>query len=421
MLSSGIQAVRGMNDILPADMPYWQLLESVCLSVMQQYAYEEIRFPIVEQTALFKRSVGEATDIVEKEMYSFTDRNGDSLSLRPEGTASCMRAVIQHSLCYGNVPRLFYLGPMFRHERPQKGRYRQFYQLGVEAIGMPGPEIDVEVILMSYRIFHELDLLDSLQLQVNSLGSSAARQHYRDALVAYFTEHQASLDEDSVRRLETNPLRILDSKNPAMQTLIQQAPSLLDYLDDTSAQHFKQFCALLDAQGVSYEVNPRLVRGLDYYGMTVFEWVTDASGAQNTVCAGGRYDTLIEQLGGKPTPAVGFAMGLERLLLLLKEQGELTVHPDIYFMFVGDQAQKTGFLLVEQLRNALPHLSVLMDAVGGSYKSQFKRATKSGASFVAILGEDEIQSQTVLLKSMKDTLPQQSLTFEALIDYFDED
>ena len=421
-MSKGIQAVRGMNDVLPEDSPYWQILESICHEVMHQYAYREIRFPIVEQSALFKRSVGEATDIVEKEMYTFNDRNGDSLTLRPEGTASCMRAVIQHSLCYGQTQRLFYLGPMFRHERPQKGRYRQFYQLGVEAIGMPGPDVDVEVILIGNRIFEELGVNDKLELQINSLGNAESRRHYREVLVEYFTRHQTQLDEDSVRRLESNPLRILDSKNPEMQALIEAAPNMTDYLDEASQQHFARLCVMLEAQNIPYKLNTRLVRGLDYYGMTVFEWVvTTEDGAQNTVCAGGRYDTLIEQLGGKPTPAVGFALGLERLLLLVKEQEKIDYNPDLYFILMGDEARGMGLQFTEQLHDALPHLSIMMDCVGGSYKSQFKRADKSGAHFVVILGEDEMRTQTLSLKSLRSDEPQQNFTFEAFIELFEGD
>ena len=420
-MPKGIQAIRGMNDVLPDETPYMQVLESICHEVMHQYAYQEIRFPIMEQTALFKRSVGEATDIVEKEMYTFNDRNGDSLTLRPEGTASCMRAVIQHSLCYGQAQRLFYLGPMFRHERPQKGRYRQFHQLGVEAIGMDGPDIDVEIILMSRRIFEELEVHEKVKLHINSLGNAQSRQHYRDVLVEYFSQHKTRLDEDSLRRLESNPLRILDSKNPDMQALIEAAPNMTDYLDEGSQQHFARLCVLLEAQGLPYIINTRLVRGLDYYGMTVFEWVTEEDGAQNTVCAGGRYDALIEILGGKPTPAVGFAMGLERLLALFREDEQVDYHPDIYFILMGEEAQSMGLQFTEQLHDALPHLSLMMDCLGGSYKSQFKRANKSGAQFAMILGDDEMRSQTLSLKNLREDQPQQSFSFEALIDFFDED
>ncbi len=409
-----IQAVRGMNDILPGDTPYWQRLEAEIRAVLAQYGYREIRFPIVEKTELFKRSIGEVTDIVEKEMYTFEDRNGDSLSLRPEGTACCVRAGIQHSLLTNQqVQRLWYMGPMFRHERPQKGRYRQFHQVGVEAFGMSGPDLDAELILMSARLWRRLGL-DGLELQINSLGTSEARAVYRDRLVAYFSEHRDQLDADSLRRLESNPLRILDSKNPDMRALVEAAPKLSDYLDEDSREHFDSLCGLLDAAGLSYTVNPCLVRGLDYYSRTVFEWVTDQLGAQGTVCAGGRFDVLVEQLGGKPTPAAGFAVGLERLLELVREQLQPQHLPHAYLVLVGEAAQAQGLVLAERLREAQPGLRLVTHCGGGSFKSQFKRADKSGARVALVLGEDEVAQGTVGVKYLREDREQETLPQAAL-------
>ncbi len=409
-----IQAVRGMNDILPGDTPYWQRLEAEIRAVLAQYGYREIRFPIVEKTELFKRSIGEVTDIVEKEMYTFEDRNGESLSLRPEGTACCVRAGIQHSLLTNQqVQRLWYMGPMFRHERPQKGRYRQFHQVGVEAFGMSGPDLDAELILMSARLWRRLGL-DGLELQINSLGTSEARAVYRDRLVAYFSEHRDQLDADSLRRLESNPLRILDSKNPDMRALVEAAPKLSDYLDEDSREHFDSLCGLLDAAGLSYTVNPCLVRGLDYYSRTVFEWVTDQLGAQGTVCAGGRFDVLVEQLGGKPTPAAGFAVGLERLLELVREQLQPQHLPHAYLVLVGEAAQAQGLVLAERLREAQPGLRLVTHCGGGSFKSQFKRADKSGARVALVLGEDEVAQGTVGVKYLREDREQETLPQAAL-------
>ena len=409
-----IQAVRGMNDILPGDTPYWQRLEAEIRAVLAQYGYREIRFPIVEKTELFKRSIGEVTDIVEKEMYTFEDRNGESLSLRPEGTACCVRAGIQHSLLTNQqVQRLWYMGPMFRHERPQKGRYRQFHQVGVEAFGMGGPDLDAELILMSARLWRRLGL-DGLELQINSLGTSEARAVYRDRLVAYFSEHRDQLDADSLRRLESNPLRILDSKNPDMRALVEAAPKLSDYLDEDSREHFDSLCGLLDAAGLSYTVNPCLVRGLDYYSRTVFEWVTDQLGAQGTVCAGGRFDVLVEQLGGKPTPAAGFAVGLERLLELVREQLQPQHLPHAYLVLVGEAAQAEGLVLAERLREAQPGLRLVTHCGGGSFKSQFKRADKSGARVALVLGEDEVAQGTVGVKYLREDREQETLPQPAL-------
>ncbi|OGO95182.1 MAG: histidine--tRNA ligase [Coxiella sp. RIFCSPHIGHO2_12_FULL_42_15] len=413
-MSKSLQAVRGMNDTLPDESCYWSLLESLCRDVVARYGYQEIRFPIVESTALFKRSIGEATDIVEKEMYSFDDRNGDSLTLRPEGTAGCVRAGIEHGLFYNQIQRFWYIGPMFRHERPQKGRYRQFHQLGVEAYGMAGPDIDAEIILISKRLLQALGLLDHVTLQINSLGNASARAAYRAALVDYFTAHQDQLDEDSLRRLTTNPLRILDSKNPSMQALNAAAPKLLDYLDESANQHFKTLLALLDAAGVHYEVNPRLVRGLDYYSLTVFEWITHQLGAQGTVCAGGRYDDLVEWLGGPSTPSIGFACGLERLVVLLRAQQHCRQHPHVFMILSGEKALSTGLVLAEQLRDAIPSLKVEANFSGGSFKNQFKRADKSGATWAIVVGDAEIAEQKYGLKNLRDQ-SQQKLTQEAII------
>lgn len=407
-----IQAIRGMNDLLPQDSGAWQYVESALIDILQRYGYQEIRFPIVEATELFKRSIGEVTDIVEKEMYTFEDRNGDSLTLRPEGTACCVRACEEHGLLYNQTQRLWYMGPMFRHERPQKGRYRQFHQLGVEAFGMVGPDIDAEILLLSARMLSELGVADSVTLQINSLGNAESRQAYKQALVAYLETRRAQLDEDSLRRLGTNPLRILDSKDPNTQALLNDAPVLLDYLDEESRQHFDQLKALLDARGLTYQVNPRLVRGLDYYGKTAFEWVTDKLGAQATVCAGGRYDGLVEQLGGKPTPAVGFGLGLERLILLLQTlelipEG-LDQQADIYLVVAGDYTTE-ALAFAEQLRDELPFVRLMTHCGGGSIKSQMKKADKSRADIALILGEDEIREGKVTLKYLREEAPQQTL------------
>ncbi len=410
-----IEAVRGMNDITPEHMPYWHLVESVCREVVAQYSYQEIRFPIVEKTQLFKRSVGEVTDIVEKEMYTFDDRNGDSLTLRPEGTAGCVRAGIEQGLLYNQIQRLWYVGPMFRHERPQKGRYRQFQQLGVEAYGMRDPRIDIEVILLSHRLWQRLGLADKVQLEINTLGSGECREKYRQQLVTYFEKHAEQLDEDSQRRLLSNPLRILDSKNPEMQALIEAAPKMMDALSDESRAHFDAVCAGLDALGITYYKNTRLVRGLDYYCDTVFEWVTDSLGAQGTVCAGGRYDGLVEQLGGKPTPAIGFAMGFERIVLLLEQLEKLTPAVDIYMVLTGELAQQQGLQLAEQIRDKASYLSVVMDATGGGFKAQFKKADKANARYAVVIGDDEANSGNVVLKYLQEDKPQQVVSQAGLI------
>ncbi|WP_289008101.1 histidine--tRNA ligase [Marinobacter nauticus] len=408
-----IQAIRGMNDILPDQTPVWQYVESTVRRVLGQYGYQEIRMPVVEHTELFKRSIGEVTDIVEKEMYTFEDRNGDSLTLRPEGTAGCVRAAEEHGLLFNQTRRLWYTGPMFRHERPQKGRYRQFHQIGVECFGMAGPDIDAELLILTARLWNAFGLSDHARLEINSIGTSESRKVYRQALVAYLEQYQDKLDDDSKRRLTTNPLRILDSKDPATREILQGAPSLDDYLDDESRQHFEQLKAMLDAAGIAYTVNPALVRGLDYYGKTVFEWITDSLGAQGTICAGGRYDGLVEQLGGKPTVAVGFAMGLERLILLLETlelvPGHVNNQADIYVTAMGDQAVAPAMALAETLRNELPGRIVVSHCGGGSFKSQMKKADRSGARFAVILGENEIAQGTAGLKPLRDDQPQQEI------------
>ncbi|MEX0952107.1 MAG: histidine--tRNA ligase [Gammaproteobacteria bacterium] len=401
-MSAKLQAVRGMSDILPDSSRHWRALEQIIVQVLDSYGYQELRLPIVEKTEVFARAIGADTDIVSKEMYSFEDRNGDQLTLRPEGTAGSVRAGLQHGLFYNQTQRLWYLGPMFRHERPQKGRYRQFHQIGVEAYGMAGPDIDAELILMCARLWSVLGL-DDLQLELNSLGDSAARQAYRKVLIGFFSDHRDELDDDSQRRLQQNPLRILDSKNPAMQMLIKNAPALSDHLDSESAEHFAGLCSMLDNIGISYQINPRLVRGLDYYNRTVFEWTTTRLGAQGTVCAGGRYDRLIEQVGGQPTPAIGFAMGLERLLELLAESpvsGADSGHPHVYIV-TSNAAQARALAIAEQLRQELPGLRVITHCGGGSLKGQFKRADKSGAELALVLADEELAEDCVTLKPLR--------------------
>ena len=411
-----IQAIRGMHDILPETSPLWHKVEGIIKSVLDNYGYQEIRLPVVEKTELFKRSIGEVTDIVEKEMYTFDDRNGDSLTLRPEGTAGCLRACLEHGLLHNQVHRLWYMGPMFRHERPQKGRYRQFYQLGIETYGMAGPDIDAEIILLSHRLWKKLGILSDLELQLNTLGTLAERQLYREKLVAYFNQHLDELDEDSRRRLETNPLRILDSKNPAMQSMLENAPALMDSLGEDSLNHFKTLTDFLDALGVAYVINPRLVRGLDYYGKTVFEWVTDKLGAQGTICAGGRYDGLIEQLGGKNNYAIGFALGMERLLTLVEQQEDFRTDAavDVYVIHVGANAARFAVRVAETLRDEVDGLKVVLHCGGGSFKSQFKKADKSGAEFGVIIGEDEAEKQRVSLKPLRRDDEQKNMSLDQL-------
>ncbi len=417
-MAMNIQAIRGMHDLLPDRIGLWQRLEDGARQVLEAYGYREIRTPLVEMTELFKRSIGEVTDIVEKEMYSFPDRNGDSLSLRPEGTASCVRAAIENGLL-DQPRRLWYRGPMFRHERPQKGRYRQFHQIGVEAFGLEGPDIDQEVLFLTHRIWRTLGLT-GLRLEINSLGEGEERAAYRSALVAYLRTRSQDLDEDSLRRLETNPLRVLDSKNPDLREVIAGAPIILDHLGEGSRHHFEHFRAGLDAAGIPYQVNPRLVRGLDYYNRTVFEWITDDLGAQGTVCAGGRYDGLVAQLGGRPTPAVGFAMGLERLVTLMEanlKSGALAADPDpldAYLVAVGPAAQEAALVLGERLRDATPGLRLQCHCGGGSFKSQFKKADRSGARYALVLGEGELERGLLGVKPLRQEGEQRDLAYEEL-------
>ena len=421
-MANTIQAVRGMHDVLPEQTPLWQYAEQMIRDVLGAYGYSEIRLPIVEKTELFKRSIGEVTDIVEKEMYTFDDRNGDSLTLRPEGTAGCLRACLEHGLLNNQVNRLWYYGPMYRHERPQKGRYRQFFQLGVETYGMSGPDIDAELILIMDRLWSKLGIRDKVRLQLNSLGAIAERLVYRESLVSYFQEHLDELDEDSLRRLETNPLRILDTKNPAMQQLVANAPELMSYLGDESLEHFRTLTATLDDLGISYEINSRLVRGLDYYSKTVFEWVTDELGSQGTVCAGGRYDGLIEQLGGRANYAVGFAMGIERLLALIETSANIPVTRtvDVYMIRVGETAEREGLRFAEVIRNEAPGLKLQVNCGGGSFKSQFKKADKSGAEYAVILGDDEVSRGEVSIKSLRDQQEQQTLSRQQMCAFLQD-
>ena len=418
---SQIRAIRGMSDILPGESHLWQRLEGVVAEVLHAYGYQQIRLPLVEQTALFSRAIGAVTDIVEKEMYSFAGRNGESLSLRPEGTAGCVRALSQHGLD-NSRQKLWYCGPMFRYERPQKGRQRQFHQVGVEAFGSEGPAVEAELILVGKRLWRALGIDAGVSLQLNSLGQPQARQRYREALTAYLRSVAAELDEDSRRRLDRNPLRVLDSKSPQTQALLAGAPSLSDYLDAESAAHFLALCSLLDKADVTYQLNPRLVRGLDYYNRTVFEWVTDELGAQGTICAGGRYDALVEQLGGKPTPAAGFAMGMERLVLMMQAAAGVPLSPpqaDVYVVAVGAAARSRAFGLAELVRDRLPGRAVLVPGDDGSFKSQMKKADRSGARLAVILGEDELQRGEVAVKPLRGQTraqAQQAVSFADLAD-----
>ncbi|HUE93145.1 histidine--tRNA ligase [Pseudomonas sp.] len=421
-MSKSLQAIRGMNDILPEQTPLWRYFEGTVANLLDGYGYRQMRMPIVEFTELFKRSIGEVTDIVEKEMYTFDDRNGDSLTLRPEGTAACVRAVLEHGLAGGGqTQKLWYIGPMFRHERPQKGRYRQFHQIGVEVFNIDGPDIDAELIVLTWRLWGLLGIREAVKLELNSLGTSASRAVYRDALVEFLTAHADQLDEDSRRRMTSNPLRVLDSKSPETQALLADAPKMADYLDEESRVHFEGLKARLDAAGVPYVINPKLVRGLDYYSKTVFEWVTDQLGSQGTVCAGGRYDGLVEQMGGKPTPGVGFAMGIERLVLLLETLGkvpaEIARTVDIYLCAFGEPAELAALALSERLRDELPNLRLQVNAGAGSFKSQFKKADKSGALYALILGEDELAQQVVGCKPLRGQGEQQSIAWSALADH----
>ncbi len=415
-MTQALRTVRGMHDILPHETHCWQWLEGQLRTLMDIYGYHEIRTPLLERTELFKRSIGEVTDIVEKEMYTFADRNGDSLSLRPEQTASVVRAGIEHGLLHNRTQRLWYFGPMFRHERPQKGRYRQFHQFGIETFGMPGPDIDLELLLLGERLWRRLGLAEGITLEINSLGTPESRAAYREALVAHFEKYSDLLDEEETRRLADNPLRLLDSKNPELGNVIGMAPELTDSLDADSRTHFEWILAGLDAAGVEYRINPRLVRGLDYYTGTVFEWVTDRLGAQGTVCAGGRYDGLVEQLGGRPTPGAGFALGIERLLALLDSEGLLPspAPPHVCLITVGERAAREGMLLAEQLRDTIRWLRLETLCGGGSLKSQFRRADRGGAIFALVLGDDELDSGTVSIKDLRGKGEQEQVRAENL-------
>ena len=415
-----IQAVRGMNDTLPPDTFLWQHAETVFRRILQGHGYKEIRFPIVEKTELFKRSIGEITDIVEKEMYTFIDRNQDSLTLRPEGTASCVRAGIEHGLLYNQTQRLWYRGPFFRHERPQKGRYRQFHQCSAEVFGLEGPDIDADLIVMSSTILDKLGIKSFVSLQINSLGTPESRTAYRKRLVQYLNEHKKDLDEDSLHRLHKNPLRILDSKNPDMKTLIEKAPKLHDHLDETSLRHFEKLQEYLTHVGISFTINPFLVRGLDYYTKTVFEWTSNQLGAQGTVCAGGRYDGLVEQLGGKATPAIGFSFGMERTVLLMQQSShnykiETGLHA--YVITDGDDCFISGLKLTNYLRSKVHGLRIMLHCGGGTVKNQFKKADKSGAAYAIVIGEHELKTHSVSFKSLRDDHPQQTLYQDELAEY----
>ena len=401
-MSEQIQPVRGMNDVLPAEITAWQRLESTARELLAEYGYQEIRVPTVERTELFQRAIGEYTDVVEKEMYTFVDQGGDSLTLRPEGTAGVMRALISNGLLRGQRHKLWCDGPMFRHERPQKGRYRQFHQIDVEAVGYSGPDVDVELIALTARLWRRLGI-DRVRLQINSLGTPEARRIYREKLVEYLRAHHDQLDADSRRRLDGNPLRVLDSKNPEMRALIEAAPVLTDHLDGESREHFGALCAALEALGIPFSVNPRLVRGLDYYSRTVFEWITDALGAQDAVCSGGRYDGLIAQLGGEPTPGIGFAMGIERLVALMTQAGAVPAPAaaDVFVVVNGERAAVYGLQLVEQLRDALPGRRFELNLGGGNFKTQFRRADRSGAVLAVILGDDELARGMAALKPLR--------------------
>ena len=418
-MAKNIQAIRGMNDCSPTESPLWQWIEGQVRQILSSYGYSEVRMPIVESTPLFARAIGEVTDVVSKEMYTFWD-NDEQLTLRPEGTAGCVRAAIEHGWIYNNEQRLWYMGPMFRHERPQKGRYRQFHQAGVEVFGIATPEIDAELIILTARLWKALGIDQHVSLQLNSIGSLEARANYRSALVAFLENHQDLMSEEEKERLVKNPLRILDTKNQALQDVLDGAPKLLDYLDDESREHFAQLCGLLDAVGIQYEINPKLVRGLDYYNKTVFEWVTSALGAQGTVCGGGRYDGLVEQLGGHATSGVGFAMGLERLVLLVQEVNKsipVKSAVDIYVVYQGEGTTLAAFQLAEKLRSELPHLSTMLHCSGGNFKKQFKRADKSRATLALVLGESEVQNNQVVVKHLLGAAEQQTIDVANLIEH----
>ncbi|EHL30166.1 histidine--tRNA ligase [Legionella drancourtii] len=422
-MAERIQAIRGMNDILPDKTLLWRYIEQTFINCLTNYGYQEIRFPLVESTQLFKRTIGEITDIVEKEMYTFNDLNGDSITLRPEGTAGCVRACLEHGLLHNQQQKLWYLGPMFRHERPQRGRYRQFNQLGVEAFGMAGAQAELELISLCRKFWIQFGFADLVQLQVNTLGELSERQKYKSILVDYLNDHTAQLDEDSKRRLTRNPLRILDSKNPEMQQLVANAPKLIDVLEGKSKEHFQAFCNGLDALQIPYVINPVLVRGLDYYGHTVFEWVTDRLGSQATICAGGRYDILVEQLGGNATPAAGFALGVERIFLLMETLNLLpqeTKKNSLFIIGTNKEAIVKGLVIAEAIRNAFPALEVIVNTAGGSFKSQFKKADKSGARLALVLGEDELANQKISIKDLRNGTEQITVDQSAINQFIHE-
>lgn len=413
-----IQAIRGMHDVLPGDISSWHRVEQHARELFQRYAYQEIRVPLLEKTELFTQTLGAATDVVEKEMYTFADRNGESLSLRPEGTASVVRAAIQHSLLHVLPQRLWYIGPMFRYEKPQQGRARQFHQIGVEVFGAAGPDIDAELLLLTARLWRELGIADTVQLEINTLGNKEERKRYREALQSWLRERADQLDEDSRRRIDTNPLRVLDTKDPKTREVIRDAPQMEAYLEDASRQHYLGLQQILDAAGIAWKHNPHLVRGLDYYTHTVFEWVTDQLGAQGTICAGGRYDGLLALHGGNDVPGVGFAMGMERVVALMNAcQPSVEVHPHVYLIMAGDTAQKHGLALAEQLRNELPELRLQSHIGGGGFKAQFKRADRSGASYALVLGDDEVAQSSIAIKPLRGEGEQQTLPQSALADF----
>lgn len=415
------QTIRGMQDLLPEQQTLFSHISDRVGSVLHRYGYAEMGMPLLESTSLFKRVIGEATDIVEKEMYTFDDRNGDSLTLRPEGTASCVRVAQQHGLLFNQTQRFWYRGPMFRYERPQKGRYRQFEQIGAECFGMAGPDIDAELILMCARLWRELGISDEIELELNSMGDAASRGQFREALVAYLEQYRSELDEDSRRRLDSNPLRILDSKVASTQAILTDAPKLQNFIDDESKTHFEQLCAILDAAGLEYHINPSIVRGLDYYNRTVFEWVTDSLGAQGTVCGGGRYDGLVEQIGGKPTPGVGFAMGLDRIALMLEQKFESAAVADIYLVSTAGDARMLALKVAETIRDGLPTARVVVHCHSGKFKAQMKKADASGAKIALIIGEEEVAAQSVNVKMLRDEGQSQNLVgLNDLVSYLTE-
>ena len=414
-----IQAITGMKDLLPEETPLWEKVEGILRETVESYGYSEIRMPILEKTDLFVRSIGEVTDVVEKEMYSFEDVGGDKLSLRPEGTAGCVRACNEHGIIHNQERRLWYMGPMFRHEKPQKGRYREFHQFGIEVFGLTGPDIDAEILMLTNRIWQKFGISDHVKLELNSLGSAEERKQYRSRLVSFLEEHKDVLDEDSKRRMYTNPLRVLDSKNEAVQELLKDAPKLSDFFGEETKAHFSGLRQLLDEAGIRYEINDRLVRGLDYYNYTVFEWVTDLLGAQSTICGGGRYDGLVEQLGGQPSPAVGCAIGLERFMLVAEAVGQQQSRGpvDVYFCSMGENARSRSFQIAEKLRTDIRGLRLMMNCGDGAFKKQFKKADKSGAKYALVLGDDELSKGIVAVKDLRNDGNQQEIALDDLAGF----